>query len=800
MSELFLTVINMSLSASWLILAVLILRLLLQKAPKWLHVLLWGMVAIRLICPFSIESVFSLVPQSLSDGEVVSEWADDYVGDISIIHEDSIYYEPAITAGREPIYDGEGGYYVVTAYDQLGEPATVENTVVPVLAIVWIVGTVCLCMYSVVSYGRLHRQVATAVRLRKNIFQSENVESPFVLGLVRPRIYLPFKMDEQDMAHVIAHEETHIRRKDHWWKPLGFLLLTIHWFNPLMWLAYVLLCRDIELACDEKVIKELGNEQRADYSQALLSCSVNRKMIAACPLAFGEVGVKQRVKSVLHYKKPGFLILVASVLACGIIAVCFLTNPKQEITEETVGLEQYRTDYIGDASKVTAIAQGLPYPEGYSYHSISLQTAEEPYELMVHLTGDASNSDFKSCADIAFELIGNMGVISFWNAESGEVIATFERDGDSGEATLREMASYLELAVQEKEMQEMLETKKESLLEEYDSLLEDYTLLARESTDGKDSYIIGVYNGKAEENPLKDLRSFELSGPATNRETVQLLYQEEKREALEKELENIQREVENGYAIWDSNISYTSEGDLILIQPKSSETIFSGVWNRSLTPKGREYIVDAASRGILLGSLEEPYLQVYLISEKYGEISESIPLTEAEANAMLTEERQALSDGYGFAAALHMDENYEFFTQMTGVPQSVLDLAVEKCGYKFATPASVEGKIVEARLDCDWLDEPLFAEESDLERLSEILTNAKYDGAVSGCGFGAKLTVSFVDGEVVLFKGSDGCDTMVFGSYGGYVIGEDENTEFWEMFGLDVETKELIEETNTQVR
>lgn len=195
---------------------------------------------------------------------------------------------------------------------------------------IWIFGMIALALYTAISYWRLRRKVDTAVRYEDNIFQSENVGSPFVLGIIKPKIYLPFKMDEQDMEHVVAHEQAHIRRKDHWWKPLGFLLLTIHWFNPLMWLAYVLLCRDIELACDEKVIKELGNEQRADYTQALVACSVNRRMIAACPLAFGEVGVKERVKSVMNYKKPAFWIIILAVIACVVVVVCFLTNPKQD--------------------------------------------------------------------------------------------------------------------------------------------------------------------------------------------------------------------------------------------------------------------------------------------------------------------------------------------------------------------------------------------------------------------------------------------------------------------------------------
>ena len=198
---------------------------------------------------------------------------------------------------------------------------------IPVLAGIWLFGIAALFLYSAVSYWRLRRKVCEAVILRGNIYQSEKVCSPFVLGIIRPKIYLPYHMDSREMDHVIAHEQTHIRRKDHWWKPLGFLLLTTHWFNPLMWLSYILLCRDIELACDEKVIRKMSNEQRADYTQALVACSVDRRLITACPLAFGEIGVKERVKSVMNYKKPAFWIVLASVIVCAVIAVCFLTNP-----------------------------------------------------------------------------------------------------------------------------------------------------------------------------------------------------------------------------------------------------------------------------------------------------------------------------------------------------------------------------------------------------------------------------------------------------------------------------------------
>ena len=191
-----------------------------------------------------------------------------------------------------------------------------------------------LLLYTMVSTLQLRHRVREAVRLRGNIYQSERIDSPFVLGTVRPKIYLPYHMDSRDRQHVIAHEQAHLRRGDQLWKPLGFLLLTIHWFNPVMWLSYVLLCRDIELACDEKVIKELGCEQRADYMQALVSCSVNRRRIAACPLAFGEIGVKERVKSVMLYKKPTFWVILLVVIACVVLAVCFLTDPVDSKTEQ----------------------------------------------------------------------------------------------------------------------------------------------------------------------------------------------------------------------------------------------------------------------------------------------------------------------------------------------------------------------------------------------------------------------------------------------------------------------------------
>ena len=343
MNELFLKIINMSISASWLVLAVLILRFVLKKAPKWINVLLWGIVAIRLICPFSFESPLSLIPSA--------ETIPLNIGMDST---------PTINSGISAINNAVNPIISQSNTPMAGASINPLQITIGIYEYIWIFGMIALALYTAISYWRLHRKVDTAVRYKDNIFQSENVSSPFVFGIIKPRIYLPFKMNGQDLEHVVAHEHAHIRRKDHWWKPFGFLLLTIHWFNPLMWMAYVLLCRDIELACDEKVIKELGNEQRGDYTQALVACSVNRRMIAACPLTFGEVGVKERVKSVMNYKKPALWVIIIAVIVCVGVAVCFLTNPKQDIyTLRIVVPAGSQEEFVYTDEEVSAIRNSI---------------------------------------------------------------------------------------------------------------------------------------------------------------------------------------------------------------------------------------------------------------------------------------------------------------------------------------------------------------------------------------------------------------------------------------------------------
>lgn len=331
MTDLFLKVVNMSLSASWLVLAVLLVRFVLKKAPKWVMVLLWGMVAIRLVCPFSVESALSLIPSPQAISPAI-------ITDVSPTKETGI---PALNSTAGPVIN--------TSTTPAAEySANSLQAWLPILSSLWLVGVVALLVYTAGSYWRLRRKISEAYVLMDGVYQSDNIASPFVLGVVRPMIYLPYGIEPQNLEHVIAHEMAHIRRKDHWWKPLGFLLLAIHWFNPLMWLAYELMCRDIELASDEKVIRDLGSEDRANYTQALVSCSIDRRSIAVCPLAFGEIGIKQRVRSVMDYKKPGFGVVTLTAILCATVAVCFLTDPKpaREFALQGTNVSDLNVDFI----------------------------------------------------------------------------------------------------------------------------------------------------------------------------------------------------------------------------------------------------------------------------------------------------------------------------------------------------------------------------------------------------------------------------------------------------------------------
>ncbi len=311
MAAVFLKLFNMSITASWLVLAVILLRVLLKKAPKALRCVLWVLVGVRLICPFSLESTFSLIPSA----QTVPE---------SIISGPSF----DIQTGFEGVDTRVNNYLGDRYFEGVSVPTHTGGNTMSVLAMIWIIGVIAMLVYTVASYIRFRKKVEEAVEVKENIWLCDRISTPFILGLFRPRIFLPSAMQESDMPYVIAHEKAHLQRRDHWWKPLGFALLSVYWFNPVLWIAYILLCRDIELACDERVIKGLGAEGKKPYAGALINCSVSHRAVAACPLAFGETDIKGRIKSVLHYKKPAFWVSLVAAVACIAVTVCFLTDPK----------------------------------------------------------------------------------------------------------------------------------------------------------------------------------------------------------------------------------------------------------------------------------------------------------------------------------------------------------------------------------------------------------------------------------------------------------------------------------------
>ncbi len=701
MTDLFLAVLNRSISAGWLVLAVLLLRLLLKRCPRWVHVLLWGLVAVRLLNPVSLESVLSLIPSSETvSPEIMLDWTPEIDTGIPMLNE---AVNPAITRSFAP------------------EPTASANPLqilIPVFSWIWALGIGVLLGYTGISYWLLRRRMAGAVRLRENIYRSPVAASPFVLGIFRPRIYLPTAMPEEEIPYVVVHEVTHIRRRDHWWKPLGFLVLSIYWFHPLLWLSYHLFCRDIELACDESVIRRLKPGHRAGYAQALLACSTGRRMAAPCPLAFGEVGVKTRIKSILRYKKPGLLLLVLALILCAGVAACFLTDPRQEPPVLT---------------------------------------------------------------------------------PPGETEAAGMEEPGAAPEQLQDLASLLEQSEPEKTFREMSPEKQENILAEYGSLLDGFSLLARETEDGALYYIAGHFDGPEEENPFRQL----YGGTSGDGERmVQQLYREEDMEAQEAAHAAGEEPVlEASWVIENSCIEYSHGSSYVLIHPMDGGWGFRAVYSRYLSANGRAYLLDAASRGIALGEPEGSYLEVSQISPVWGEIHEKIPLTEDQAMEILAQPRRNIEAGCGFQArlclgpnsAINLELDADFFTEFRGVPQLVLDLAVEKCGYVFASPRDIASPIVEAKLEFLGESEPRYAAAEDLPRLEAILTNASHE-FVGNCGYGARVTLTLEDGNaLVIHKGTDSCGSLVFGSWGGYTVGESENEEFWRIFGLDPNSKAPLE-------
>lgn len=373
MEAVFLKIVNMSINAGWLVLAVLAIRLLLKRAPKSVMVMMWALVGIRLIWPSPLKSVFSLIPSTKP------------------INTTTYMSKPYIQSGIKIIDDGMNGYLAEHYMEGFHVPTGSFHNLMRELSVMWIVGMVAMLLYSFISCLSIRKKVREATLMKEQIWLCDHISSPFIFGIVRPRIYLPSDMCDADMEYVIAHEKAHLKRYDHLWKPLGFLLLTVYWFHPLLWVAYVLLCRDIEFACDEKVIKEIGSGIKKSYAEALINCSVPRKMIAVCPLAFGEVGVKERIKKVLNYKKPAFWTVIIAVVACVALAVGFLTNPGSQLQKKypqyfnldaSEGLEVYIWQMSEDSYYCGLLSGSTPVKSEMDLWNLEGTTMDEMREIL----------------------------------------------------------------------------------------------------------------------------------------------------------------------------------------------------------------------------------------------------------------------------------------------------------------------------------------------------------------------------------------------------------------------------------
>lgn len=471
MQDLFISVLNMSITASYVVLFVCIIRALLKKAPKVFSYALWSVVLFRLICPISFSSFFSLLG---SIGRInVKETS---LGTIEYIPWDiGLMKQPQVELGVKSVTKTINGLLPA------GEPYASVNPMqvyLLLMTLLWITGIILLLTYSITSYLALKNRVSTAMLLRNNIYESDQINSPFVLGFLKPRIYIPVGIKEDDLPFILGHEQTHIAHRDHLIKLITFLVLIIHWFNPVIWCAYWLMTKDMEMSCDEKVIKELGTDIKADYSKALLTFALKKQKISGSPLAFGESNTKERIKNVMNYKRPAYWFVIAAVIAClGVVVAC-AANPRvvtmYEQNQELLFAKQLydnKTEYVGNNSEVSALIQLLPVPSATTYSSIELLTSEPPYGIIIHydMTNDLMytyESEFIKNSMILFATVNNVDTIThighwknqllssdsfsyvYTRAEAEELLGRDVRDYNTSEETLDELLSALDYLIE----------------------------------------------------------------------------------------------------------------------------------------------------------------------------------------------------------------------------------------------------------------------------------------------------------------------------------------------------------------
>ena len=924
----FQTVLNMSIAAAVIIAAVLLARLLLRHAPKSFSYALWAVVLFRLLCPVSVSSAVSLL--GLLDAPAQENTQYTTVIEYYAPPAEPQLSAPPVSASSPPAAP------VVTAPATGGSPVSGQVYTggmepLEIASIVWALGVCAMLLYGAASYIRLRRSLVGNMALEGNIRLADSINSPFVLGIFRPKIYLPSDIGEGEREYIVLHERQHIRRGDHVFKVLAFIALGLHWFNPLVWLSFVLAGRDMEMSCDEAVLKKLGEGVCADYSASLLRFAAGRRGALSVPLAFGESGIKGRIKNLLRWKRPRAWISAAAALLCVFVLAACAVNPAAddgpargeygtaedmaycmelasggefqdmdaEILQQILDSNRGRTegeailarmstdgrsayvfrlntgaedDFTGYESTALSAGVTLLEPGGslemdpdstttlarlnMTNGTVLLFGEDRPgmlgrfalYNIFwEYLNGEDRPDYFEDAVSrgISFDVssVDNAIAVNYIHPEFGAVsemipltaeqadeirasdrvslaldetqfLAVLAAEGETADiymadtgipsaaleiirahcpvdptaasaqtasplavargeyGTAGDLAYYIEYTAGG-EFHDMDAARRDGILAEYGDLLNGYSFIARENADG-DGYIVGQYNGDPSSSPLNDMSSMEIDG------ITFALYPTDEYDAF-MDARQAGEVPENVIVPQRSTLEWAINAYTVVIRPRDN-AVYINTYN--YTSDGIDYLEDARARGVSTTSynMSEPYLRVYYINETYGETYEYIQLTDAEAEAMLAEEREPV-EGFG-AMLFYNGERTSFSGDYDGgVPRSAIDLAVERCGYKFVSPADITGDIVEARLD--WLGEPIYADEVDLPRLRSLLVNAE-KGYMGKCGYGAKLTLTLSSGEqVVAYKGTDSCDSICFGSCNGYFLGGDAaNDEFWSIFGM----------------
>ncbi len=722
------------LQATALLVVLLVLRPVCKRffSPQ-VRCALWALPALRLLLPFSWESAWSVMAPVQPVAQEVERVVNRPVPQIA----------PSAWLGTQAM--GNTGQPAVQ--NPLPLPtvtATSEISWGTIVFVLWLIGAVItggIILYQNIRFYTAVKRVAEPYGEagKLPVYLVKSLPSPCLAGVLRSRIYINEQALASDVVlHMtLCHELTHYKRLDHIWNVVRGVLLTLYWFHPLVWYCSELFRCDCETACDAAATRGMNQAERESYGMALITLASRGgqsdagRLVCLSTMSGSKKLLKERITQLAKGRTFRFAAVIALLLAV-VLGCTMCTVPHQE--EEQNRPENSSSDGSGDTQ----------------------QQEEEPSNEDIHQT--------------------ELGIVTMDFVSADPAVGVPN--------TVEDLAWCLELSLFDMAFVPMDEDEMSGIVSEYEDLLHGYRLLGRVSEDGSVRYIVGEYTGHWEDSAFYGLYSMEL-------DDNQLLYRPEDAAAVE-EATYEGRTPEVGVLLKESRVTHFSRSSLILIQPNPSTIPLSGVCYRYVEGRnGRSYVMDAVSRGIFIGATVEPYLEVYRISEVYGEISERIPLTEQQVEQILAEPLTKLKEGYGLSATLHYNGEVELFSEFQGVPQTILDLARTHCDYRFATPKDIAGKIVKATLECDWLQEVLYAKQEDLHRLREILKGAEF-GFVGACGYGAKLTIEMENGEsMVLFKGCDSCDSIVFGSYGGYFLGNKQTVEFWEMFGLDPDTKEL---------